>query len=71
MNVPIPAAEYKKPNEAYKEAGVDTDKAEDGLQRLIRWVTGTWPAPQAPGEVMLKIGVRGRSGISASHTPAS
>ena len=45
-----------KPKEIYKDAGVDTDKADIGLQRLVRQVVGTWPAPGATGEVMLNIG---------------
>lgn len=42
--------------EVYRDAGVDTDQAESGLQRLIRRVKGTWPMPGQPGEVQLDIG---------------
>lgn len=40
----------------YKEAGVDTDQADSGLQRLIRRVKSTWPAQDALGAVQLDIG---------------
>jgi phosphoribosylformylglycinamidine cyclo-ligase len=46
----------QKPKDLYKEAGVDTDRAEAGLQRLIGRVTSTWPAAGEIGEVKLPIG---------------
>jgi phosphoribosylformylglycinamidine cyclo-ligase len=44
------------PKDAYKEAGVDTDEADAGLQRLVRRVKSTWPPAGAMGEVKLDIG---------------
>jgi phosphoribosylformylglycinamidine cyclo-ligase len=40
----------------YKEAGVDTDQADQGLKRLVRQVIKTWPPRGSPGEVQLDIG---------------
>jgi phosphoribosylformylglycinamidine cyclo-ligase len=45
------------PKDLYAAAGVDTDKAEEGLQRLIANVRSTWPAREAEiGGVQLPIG---------------
>src|ERR1700730_2614396 len=44
------------PKDTYREAGVDTDEADTGLQRLIRHVKTTWPAAGEIGEVQLDIG---------------
>src|SRR5665213_2024554 len=49
-------SKMREPKDLYKEAGVDTDQADAGLQRLIRRVKSTWPPAGAPGEVMLDIG---------------
>ncbi len=41
----------------YKDAGVNTDEAEAGLQRLTRRIQKTWPSPDASiGAVKLEIG---------------
>ena len=40
----------------YKDAGVDTDEAEAGLQRLTKQIEQTWPAMNKFGGVMLPIG---------------
>lgn len=41
----------------YKDAGVNTDEADAGLQRLTRRIKQTWPPPNAPiGAVKLEIG---------------
>jgi len=45
-----------EPTDIYKEAGVDTDQADSGLQRLIKRVKSTWPAENALGAVKLDIG---------------
>lgn len=43
-------------NDAYKEAGVDTQEAEAGLQRLVSNIVGTWPPASGPEGVKLDIG---------------
>jgi len=40
----------------YRDAGVDTDAADDGLTRLTRRIAATWPAAGALGAVKLPIG---------------
>jgi phosphoribosylformylglycinamidine cyclo-ligase len=40
----------------YRDAGVDTDEADAGLERLIRRITGTWPPAGSNGAVKLEIG---------------
>lgn len=40
----------------YRDAGVDTDAADDGVARLTRRIAGTWPRAGAPGAVKLPIG---------------
>jgi phosphoribosylformylglycinamidine cyclo-ligase len=40
----------------YRDAGVDTDAADEGLARLTRRIAATWPRPGAPGAVKLPIG---------------
>jgi len=45
-----------EPTDIYKEAGVDTDQADSGLQRLIKRVQSTWPATGSMGAVQLDIG---------------
>lgn len=41
----------------YKSAGVDTDEAEAGLEKLTRRIAANWPAPDDPnGGVQLPIG---------------
>jgi phosphoribosylformylglycinamidine cyclo-ligase len=40
----------------YRDAGVDTDAADDGLTRLTRRIAATWPPAGAPGAVQLPIG---------------
>jgi len=40
----------------YRDAGVDTDAADEGLGRLTRRIAATWPAAGAPGAVKLPIG---------------
>jgi phosphoribosylformylglycinamidine cyclo-ligase len=42
--------------DAYTKAGVDTDAAEAGLQRLVTRLKDTWPKTGAIGEVQLDIG---------------
>ena len=42
--------------DTYKEAGVDTDEAEAGLQRLTQHIMKTWPQVAGTGQVKLKIG---------------
>jgi phosphoribosylformylglycinamidine cyclo-ligase len=49
------ASAFEHPDH-YKEAGVDTDEADAGLQRLTARITRTWPAPQNPFGVKLPIG---------------
>lgn len=44
------------PHTTYQDAGVDTDEAESGLNRLIKQITGTWPPRGAFGGVQLPIG---------------
>lgn len=44
-------------HDLYRDAGVDTDEAEAGLQKLTRRIKATWPAPGAAfGGVKLDIG---------------
>lgn len=57
----------RQPKDVYKEAGVDTDQADAGLQRLIRRVQSTWPPHGAIGEVKLDIGYFANV-ISLGHT---
>jgi len=40
----------------YRDAGVDTDAADEGLSRLTRRIAATWPAAGALGAVKLPIG---------------
>jgi phosphoribosylformylglycinamidine cyclo-ligase len=40
----------------YRDAGVDTDAADEGLARLTRRIAATWPPAGAPGAVKLPIG---------------
>ncbi len=40
----------------YRDAGVDTDEADEGLARLTRRIAATWPAAGALGAVKLPIG---------------
>jgi phosphoribosylformylglycinamidine cyclo-ligase len=40
----------------YRDAGVDTDEADEGLSRLTRRIAATWPGPGALGAVKLPIG---------------
>jgi phosphoribosylformylglycinamidine cyclo-ligase len=40
----------------YKGAGVDTDAAQSGLEKIIGRIKATWPAPGAFGQVKLDIG---------------
>src|SRR6202035_5394726 len=39
----------------YRDAGVDTDAADEGLARLTRRIAATWPPAGAPGAVKLPI----------------
>jgi phosphoribosylformylglycinamidine cyclo-ligase len=41
---------------AYRDSGVDTDKAESGLTRLVKRITQTWPPRGSLGAVQLPIG---------------
>jgi phosphoribosylformylglycinamidine cyclo-ligase len=41
---------------AYRDAGVDTDEADLGLNRIVERVTRTWPPPGGFGAVRLPIG---------------
>lgn len=41
---------------AYRDAGVDTDEADIGLDRLVRRITQTWPPRGSFGGVQLPIG---------------
>ena len=43
-------------SETYKEAGVDTQEAETGLQRLTQHIMKTWPKAAGTGNVKLPIG---------------
>src|SRR5438552_19140385 len=40
----------------YKTAGVDTEAAQSGLERIVASIRQTWPAPDAIGAVKLDIG---------------
>jgi phosphoribosylformylglycinamidine cyclo-ligase len=40
----------------YKSAGVDTETAQSGLERIVASIRQTWPAPDALGAVKLDIG---------------
>jgi phosphoribosylformylglycinamidine cyclo-ligase len=42
--------------DSYRDAGVDTDAADEGLARLTRRIAATWPPAGAPGAVKLPIG---------------
>jgi phosphoribosylformylglycinamidine cyclo-ligase len=42
--------------DSYRDAGVDTDEADSGLQKLTARITQTWPPANAEGGVQLKIG---------------
>ena len=44
------------PPDHYKDAGVDTDEAEAGLQRVVARILGTWPRPGAAFGVKLPVG---------------
>jgi phosphoribosylformylglycinamidine cyclo-ligase len=50
------AANSHEPRTAYQAAGVDTDEADIGLNRLVKRITRSWPPPEAFGGVRLKIG---------------
>src|SRR5258707_14127623 len=41
---------------AYRDSGVDTDEAENGLNRLVKRITQTWPPRGSLGAVQLDIG---------------
>jgi phosphoribosylformylglycinamidine cyclo-ligase len=43
-------------HDLYRDAGVDTDEADAGLQRLTRRIVGTWPPARGFGAVQLDIG---------------
>ena len=43
-------------DQRYKAAGVDTEAAQSGLQKIITRIKQTWPAPDAIGAVKLDIG---------------
>jgi phosphoribosylformylglycinamidine cyclo-ligase len=43
-------------HDLYRNAGVDTDEADAGLQRLTRRIVGTWPPARSLGAVQLDIG---------------
>jgi len=45
-----------EPREAYAASGVDTERADAGLQRLVRRLRETWPPPGRVGAVRLDIG---------------
>jgi phosphoribosylformylglycinamidine cyclo-ligase len=40
----------------YKTAGVDTDAAQSGIEKIVERIKGTWPAAGAIGQVKLDIG---------------
>jgi hypothetical protein len=42
--------------DVYKETGVDTAEADDGLKSLVRRIEKTWP-PQGLGRVLLRTGL--------------
>src|ERR1041385_8959039 len=44
------------PHTPYHNSGVDTDEAENGLNRLIKQITGTWSPRGSFGGVQLPIG---------------
>ena len=46
----------KYEDDHYKAAGVDTESAQSGLQKIIASVKQTWPPPGADGAVKLDIG---------------
>src|SRR6516164_601355 len=46
----------KYEDDHYKAAGVDTESAQSGLQKIIASVKQTWPPPGADGAVQLDIG---------------
>ena len=46
----------KYEDHGYKAAGVDTESAQSGLQKIIASVKQTWPPPGADGAVQLDIG---------------
>src|SRR5258708_39189353 len=41
---------------AYRDSGVDTDEAENGLNRLIKRITQTWPPRGSLGGGQLPLG---------------
>jgi phosphoribosylformylglycinamidine cyclo-ligase len=43
-------------HDLYRDAGVDTDEADAGLQRLTRRIVDTWPPARSFGAVQLDIG---------------
>jgi phosphoribosylformylglycinamidine cyclo-ligase len=45
-----------EPNDLYADAGVDTEAADQGLQRLVRRLRATWPPAGAAGAVQMEIG---------------
>lgn len=50
------AANVAQTRDNYRDAGVDTDAADEGLSRLTRRIAATWPAAGALGAVKLPIG---------------
>lgn len=44
------------PKDNYKESGIDTQEADDGLRRLTRHIYSTWPKQTGNGDVKLDIG---------------
>jgi phosphoribosylformylglycinamidine cyclo-ligase len=50
------AAPVTATRDNYRDAGVDTDAADEGLARLTRRIAATWPPAGAPGAVKLPIG---------------
>lgn len=44
------------PTTTYSAAGVDTDREEDALKRLVKWIRPTWPAQKGSGHVALDVG---------------
>ena len=50
------AANVAQTRDNYRDAGVDTDAADEGLARLTRRIAATWPPAGALGAVKLPIG---------------
>jgi phosphoribosylformylglycinamidine cyclo-ligase len=51
-----PRANVTAIHDHYRDAGVDTDEAEEGLQRLTSRIVQTWPSKGEPNAVKLEIG---------------